>query len=61
MMMDVLSMYDLPCVQVAEGVDELVQEILGFGYGQSLSLFDQFEHVLGRSISTPLEQISNSM
>ena len=34
-------------VQVAEPVDELVDEILGLSDGEFLPFFDEVEHVLG--------------
>lgn len=47
-------MDDLFVVQIAQSVDDLVQEVLGFGYSKSLPFLDEVEHVLSRSMWYPV-------
>lgn len=42
----VLSVDDLPVVEMAQPVDELVDVVLCFGDSQFLSPSDHFEHIL---------------
>jgi hypothetical protein len=44
---------DLSVVQVAKAINELIDEVLSFGYSESLALFDKFEHVLSKGARTP--------
>jgi hypothetical protein len=57
----VLAVDDLPVVEVAEGVDELVEEVLRLGDGEPLASLDEFEHVLRVGRTTPLEHSYSSM
>lgn len=54
-------MDDLFVVEVAESVDDLVEEVLGFRYRKSLPFLDEIEHVLGRSMYTPLVHSYSNM
>lgn len=46
-------MNDLFVVEVAEAVDELVDEVLSLWNGESFSFFDQIEHILSLGAGLP--------
>lgn len=46
-------MDDLFVVEVAEAIDELINEVLSLWDGESFSFFDQIEHVLALGTGLP--------
>lgn len=51
----------LAVVEVAEPIDQLIDEVLSLLDGESLALLDEFEHILDSYSRTPLLQSSSSM
>ena len=60
-MAKILAVDDGFVVQVAEAINELVDEVLGFCNGELLPFFDEIEHVLGERMGTPWLQSYSSM